>query len=211
MKGCINIERLQFSSNSVFVAGLISVQSLEGQLLLIQFSGSWLFVNFSVLNLFLAYSSCSFSVLKLLLLVDWTWSTAELPPSCLFTPPPTRLGERIRREKPRKLVGSDKDSVSEGKRSENTQVMQKVITGRLPQADWWPASLRTGAALERSSSQFLLLSTVLPGMGYTFGQFGPAIAAVFPPSLSPSPSLLVVGCSTGGNRKFWCCASAVQQ
>jgi len=70
MKGCINIERLQFSSNSVFVAGLISVQSLEGQLLLIQFSGSWLFVNFSVLNLFLAYSSCSFSVLKLLLLVD---------------------------------------------------------------------------------------------------------------------------------------------
>lgn len=70
------------------------------------------------------------------------WADTGQQLSCLLTPPPCRgMGERIGREKVRKLMHKDKDSLtSEGKKEKNktkhkTPHDAKAIARYLPQAD----------------------------------------------------------------------------
>lgn len=203
MKGCNNIKRLQFSSVCWWPNfSAVTWRSFVNGTILRKLVCILKFVNLCVANLLLAYHSSPLSTiilqfllhsktLFLPLVVDWPWPTAEQPPGHLLNPPPSRLRERIGRAKVRKLVGSDKDSLSEGKRRGKTQRMQKQsLTTSHVQTDAQP-SLRTMAALEGPNPQFLLLSMMPSGMDYPRGRFGSTILALFPPNLLSTPSLLV--------------------
>ena len=85
---------------------------------------------------------------------------------------------------------------------------KQEISHLLSQADRSWDRLRAAATLEASAHlpfllplpQFLLLSVMLYGMEYSFGQFGSSVVPVSPPSLLPTPSLFMDG---GGRDDDW--------
>ena len=134
------------------------------------------------------------------------------------------MGDRNRRLKVRKPVGWDKDGSIGKAEAVHTSKAKWGIRSLLPtsrqvfshlqesRAPSWVngdlggqmPSLQT-SPLPPSSPSFILLSIVLYGTEYPFGQLGSAVPAVPPPSSLSSPSLLTGGVGWEAEKALTLC------
>ena len=123
------------------------------------------------------------------------------------------------RVKGRKLVASAKESFRRKRETEGKNPTNKKEWGKesprktrdakesncSPPTDRWPASPRARAAPAILHPPVLVLSTASCAVGYPFGELGPDVPAVSPPSALGTRSLLAGGAVGGAEEPLVLC------